>query len=216
MTIHRNSTTKEEAKFTLIRELTFQIHASEIDCGIYVPEIISTHFYFKDIEDGDIVCEILMPKIVKISQSDLQRLDDDSKQQLFTNTKRALNCLRENAIYHNDTHSNNVLFVRGTEGMINPCLIDFGKAYCNQSMPTTTGMLVNNDDVIKEFNTWILGKDAIKYIDLMDIKRNDGIYGGLIKRKTKKRNNKKKKNTKKKRITIRKSHNRRKTRRGVK
>jgi hypothetical protein len=250
MTISRNSTTKEEAKFTLIRELTFQLYASKMKCDIYVPEIISTHFYLNFIRRGkpnengvfsqtpgsiieeeqskdspnaddlDIVCEILMPKIVKLPQEELQSLEDQPKIQLFNKTKNALNCLRQHAIYHNDTHSNNVLFVRANR-TIKPCLIDFGKAYCNQIMPTSTGVLVNNDDEVKQFNIWIRGVDSLKEIDIMDKNRNDGIYGGLIKRKTNKHKTKNKKgtkrsNTKKRSSTKKLIRNRtgRKTRRG--
>jgi serine/threonine protein kinase len=116
--------------------------------------------------------------------------------ELITRTKRALDCLRRHAIYHNDTHSDNVLFYQpeGPFGLVKPCLIDFGKASCFMTLPSSTGIIAlhSTADPIDEFKLWLNMKvERLNASDktkayLMEYNK----YGGIIVRKTQKRNKK--------------------------
>lgn len=219
MTISKNNrfSTPNESKFLIIREITFQMYAHQFfkKCHIYVPQIISTRFYE---DNDDFVCEVVMEKIVPISRDELMRLSDDEKIELFSRTKTALDCLRSNSIFHNDTHANNVLFIKETNGTIAPCLIDFGKANTEKSQPSTTGINVSGTNVsgtnvLEEFNSWIYPESFEKLSkEQINDRRFDEKYGGLIKRKTNKRNYKNKKGTR--RSNTKKRIRGRKTRRG--
>lgn len=230
MTILHDCFTINASIFILIREITFQIFAREVSeqCGMYVPNITNIQFYYLD---DDIVCDILMEKIQKLEVEELKDLSDAKKIELFTKTKRALNCLREHSIYHNDTHANNVLF-RNVNGVIEPCLIDFGKANTEMSLPSTSGISVDVDDdeliqqdLLTEFNSWIalVDKEENKKLtkEQLFTRQQDRYFDGKTKyggRTKKRNNNKKKKNTKKKSKTvkrmntIKKRGHRRKTR----
>lgn len=233
MTISKRCLTKNASKFLIIREITFQKYARKVsgECGIYVPQIISTQFY----EDSTgFVCEVVMEKILPIPLTELNNLSPDEKIELFRKTKNALDCLRKHLIYHNDTHSNNVLFRRSENGTgIEPCLIDFGKANTEMSQPSSTGINVSNENtemsqpsttginvsnetlLLDEFNTWINPELRAKLSkeQLVDSQFHEK-YGGRTKKRN---NNKKKKNTKKKSKTVKRMNtrrHRRKTRRG--
>jgi hypothetical protein len=206
MIVPSNGRTIQEAKFLIIREITFQIYASEIsdECEIYVPRILNYQFYLTSDKYNDFVCELAMTKIQYFSTQEMlkyvntleQLRETDVILELITRTKRALDCLRRHAIYHNDTHSDNVLFYQpeGPFGLVKPCLIDFGKASCFMTLPSSTGIIAlhSTADPIDEFKLWLNMKvERLNASDktkayLMEYNK----YGGIIVRKTQKRNKK--------------------------
>jgi hypothetical protein len=201
MIVPSDGRTIQESKFLIIREITFQIYASEIcdECEIYVPRVLNYQFYLND----DFVCELAMTKIKYFSTQEMlkyvstleQLRETDVILELIARTKRALDCLRRHAIYHNDTHSDNVLFYQpeGPFGLVKPCVIDFGKASCFMTLPSSTGIIaLPSADPIDEFKLWLNMKvqrlNASEKTKAYLLEYNK--YGGIIARKSQKRNKK--------------------------
>lgn len=206
MIIPSDGRTINESKFLIIREIAFQIYASEIcdNCEIYVPRVLNYQFYLTSDKYNDFVCELAMSKVKFFSTQEMlkyvstleQLHETDVILELITRTKRALDCLRRHAIYHNDTHSDNVLFYQpeGPFGLVKPCLIDFGKASCFMTLPSSTGIIAleSTADPIDEFKLWLNMKvervNASEKTKAYLMEYNK--YGGIIVRKSQKHNKK--------------------------
>lgn len=213
MIVPSDGRTIDESKFLIIREIAFQIYASEIcdKCEIYVPRVLNYQFYLTSDKYNDFVCELAMSKVKFFSTQEmlkyvntLEKLrETDVILELISRTKRALDCLRRHAIYHNDTHSDNVLFYQpeGPFGLVKPCLIDFGKAACFMTLPSSTGIIATSSSVdpIDEFKLWLNMKverlNASEKTKAYLLEYNK--YGGIIMRKSQKRNKKSKTRNKK-------------------
>ena len=182
----------EVARLLIIKELTFQIYAYQIsgECHIIVPRIYNIQFYKN--EEDNLVCEFEMdflnkwPNILTWIQ-DKEKNDKNGLLRFILDIKEKLLCLRAHGIFHNDTHPDNILFLPPDEGsdIPNIGIIDFGKAMCKNSLPSTTGLYVPDDDEseedqIRDFIIWI--KKQQKKGDMF----NDKEYFGGKRKKTRK------------------------------
>ena len=187
--------TRENAsKFFIIKELTFQIYAHEISdaCDIVVPQIYSIQFYFN--EEQNLVCEFVMDRKDKLPLDFMKRWierneknDIENLLKFIKSVKQRFNCLIDHAIYHNDSHSDNVFFVEsGTASDIpKVCIIDFGKAMCSSISPSSSGLTKLDEfeypaETIKNFKMWIkISEKQNEYREMFDER-----YGGNKKRKS--------------------------------
>lgn len=198
LTIKPNSMSNDASKFLIIRELTFQIYANEISdrCNVVVPQILGRNFYINN--KGYLVCEIMMPYLKRVPQQNLiEWIDQMSVEKkteeimkLINNVKITFECLRAHAIYHNDSHSDNVFFIFWGNNELRLCVIDFGKTTCSRVLPSTTGLVENSEDtdtgeIIEEFKIWanLMNSNS----DLIKIykENNKNKYGGILSKKTK-------------------------------
>jgi hypothetical protein len=206
-------TPENAAKFIILKELTFQIYAHEIsdECDIVVPQIYGIQFYFN--KTNNLVCEFVMDQKDKLPLDfmldwiDNNEKNDKDKLLTFINgVKQGFNCLNDHAIYHNDSHSNNIFFLQSDTDIPKICIIDFGKAMCSSISPSSSGLTKLDEfeipeKIIKNFKDWINSeKDQNEYRKMFDER-----YGG---KQNKKRKTYRKRNRKsyKKRKTYRKSY----------
>ena len=212
-------------KLSIIREIALQKYAYHLwktECktgAVVIPRIITFSEQIITI-DGDTktVINIKMEKMElldkskrKIILSLVTNFNKDYQieflKEIYSKITRLLDCLEKHGIYHNDTHNENIDFVK-THDSIFPLklvLLDFGKATVGKSiMATTTGIpkrtplygeTLTDDAIINLMTTWLTAnKDADTGINLQ-IKR----YGGKRQRPTKhKRSRDQKKTTSRK------------------
>ena len=200
-------TPENATKFFIIKELTFQIYAHEISsiCHIVVPQIYGLQFYLN--QENNLVCEFVMDKKDKLPLDFMKRwIDRNEKNEIekllnfIKSIKQSFNCLNDHAIYHNDSHSDNVFFVEsGTDSDIpKVCIIDFGKAMCSSISPSSSGLTKLDDfeypeETIKNFKMWIkITENQNEYREMFDER-----YGGNQKKKRKKKTYRKKKSYRK-------------------
>jgi len=189
------------AKFFIIKEITFQIYAHEISstCKIVIPQIYHIQFYLN--QENNFVCEFEMDKKDKLPLDfmldwiDYNEKNDKDKLLIFIKmVKEGFNCLIDHAIHHNDSHSNNVFFLMSDTDSDIPkiCIIDFGKAMCSSTSPSTTGLTKLDEfeypeETIENFKMWInILENQNKYK-----KKFDERYGGNQNKKRKKKTYKK-------------------------
>lgn len=206
-------TPENATKFFIIKELTFQIYAHEISntCNIVIPEIYGIQFYFNQL--NNLVCEFVMDQKDKLPLNFMldwiANNEKNNKDKLLTFinvVKQSFNCLNDHAIYHNDSHSNNIFFLQSDTDIPKICIIDFGKAMCSSISPSSSGLTKLDEfeipeKIIKNFKDWInLEKDQNEYRKMFDER-----YGG---KQNKKRKTHRKRNRKsyKKRKSYRKSY----------
>ena len=178
-------------KLLIIKELTFQIYAYQIsdECHIIVPQIYNIQFYKN--EEDKLVCEFEMdylnkwPDIISWIQNK-EKNDRNGLLDFIHNVKRKLICLRENGIFHNDTHPDNILFLPPDEGSDIPkvAIIDFGKAMCGSQAPSSSGIYVpetneSEEEQITDFIKWI------KKQQKKDLFNEKQCFGGKQKKKRK-------------------------------
>ena len=191
-------------KFFIIKEITFQIYAHEIssNCHIIIPEIYETIFYLN--QENNLVCEFVMDKKDKLPLDFMldwiTNNEENNKAKLLMfikMVKEGFNCLINHAIHHNDSHSNNVFFLMSDTDSDIPriCIIDFGKAMCSSTSPSTSGLIKLDEfeypeETIENFKTWInLLENQNEYR-----RKFDERYGGNQNKKRKKKTYKKKSN----------------------
>ena len=201
-------------KFFIIKELTFQKYAHEISsiCNIIVPQINGIQFYLN--QENNLVCEFVMDKKDKLPLDFMldwiDRNEENHKDKLLTfinGVKQSFNCLIDHAIHHNDSHSNNVFFLppdtyTDADTDINSdinsdipkiCIIDFGKAMCSSTSPSTSGLIKldefeYSEETIENFKMWI---NILEHQNEYR-KKFDERYGGKQNKKRKKKTYKKK------------------------
>lgn len=208
-----NQLSTEATQFLIIREFTFQIYANQISekCGIIVPQILGRKFYVNN--EGYLIAEFVMPFVKRIPTQELITwIDNNNKNNnndlilsLINNVKTSFECLRAHAIYHNDSHSDNVFFVYWENGEYRLCVIDFGKTTCVQTVPSTTGLTIKSSEdsdvaeIIADFRTWAnlmnMNPDIVNMYKTNTMDK----YGGILKKIKKINKTKKTKNTKNKR-----------------
>jgi hypothetical protein len=195
--------TQENAtKFFIIKELTFQIYAHEISsmCDIVVPQIYGVQFYLN--KENNLVCEFLMDIKDKLPLEFMKRwIQRNEKNEIekllnfIKSVKQCFNCLNDHAIYHNDSHSDNVFFVEAETDSDIPkvCIIDFGKAMCSSISPSSSGLTKLDEfeypaETIKNFKMWIkIIENQNEYREMFDER-----YGGNQKKKRKRKTYRKK------------------------
>lgn len=212
-------TPENAAKFFIIKELTFQIYAHEISntCNIVIPQIYAIQFYFN--KTNNLVCEFVMDQKDKLPLDfmldwiDNNEKNDKDKLLTFINdVKQGFNCLNDHAIYHNDSHSNNIFFLQSDTDIPKICIIDFGKAMCSSISPSSSGLTKLDEfeipeKTIKNFKIWINSEeDQNEYKKMFDER-----YGGKQnkKRKTYRKTYKKHRKTYKKHHKSYKKHRKR-------
>jgi hypothetical protein len=209
-------TPENATKFFIIKELTFQKYADEISsiCDIVVPQIYDEQFYLN--EKNNLVCEFVMDKKEKLSLNFMlgwinrtEKNDMEILLNFINSVKKSFECLNDHAIYHNDSHSNNVFFVESNmdsnSDIPKVCIIDFGKAMCSSISPSSSGLTKLDEfempkKTIKYFKDWInTSVNQNEYREMFDER-----YGGNLKKKRRKR-------TYRKKMTYRKKKTYRKT-----
>ena len=111
-------------------------------------------------------------------------------------------CFEEHNLYHNDTHSDNLVFINTKEGT-KLALIDFGKATLNQAYSVTpTGyprflLYQPNDNQKQIFANWLDRNTNKEVVETINLTRYGGKTNKTKRKKTKKRKNKKRKTSKK-------------------
>ncbi len=191
-------TPENATKFFIIKELTFQIYAHEISsiCNIVIPHIYGIQFYLN--QENNLVCEFVMDKKEKLPLDFMldwidnnEQNDKDKLLKFIKGVKQSFDCLNDHAIYHNDSHSNNVFFLMSDTDSDIPkvCIIDFGKAMCSSISPSTSGLTKLDEfeypeDIIKNFKIWIniniSSENKNKYRKMFDER-----YGGNQNKKRK-------------------------------
>jgi hypothetical protein len=123
----------------------------------------------------------------KITGSDTT-VDDRHYRLFYEILEEFFKCLIKNGIYHNDTHHENVFFIKGNSGEIKIGVIDFGKATFRSLMSSTSGIPI-------QVNMPEVGLDPeTSIVNLMKewlSRKTDGIlllkrYGGKKQKKLKK------------------------------
>jgi hypothetical protein len=194
-------TPENATKFFIIKELTFQKYAHEISskCDIVIPQIYGVEFYLN--QENKLVCEFVMDKKEKLPLDFMlgwinrnEKNDMEKLLNFIKRVKKSFECLNNHAIYHNDSHSNNVFFLISDNDSDIPkiCIIDFGKAMCSSISPSSSGLVKLDefeypDETIENFKMWInISENQNEYR-----KKFDERYGGDQNKKRKKKTYKK-------------------------
>ena len=195
------------SKFFIIKELTFQIYAHTISeqYDFFVPQPSNINFYTN--EQNNLVCEFEMEIINdKLSPENMlvwfDSISPDKQIAFIKKVQNSFDYLRSHAIFHNDSHIDNVLFTRQSNSKYPSIwIIDFGKAMCYQALGSSSGLFITglykDEEIGRVFKLWI---NAAKEGGLELYNNETRIiskYGGKQYKKNRKTNKKGRKNHRK-------------------
>jgi len=184
---------------SILREIVLQVYAVEIlrdKCKTFefvIPKIVD--YYISSEKDGFIDITIKMEYLEIIPSSSYGDIVKGKEKELYKKMAGFLKCLQDNGIFHNDTHNENLVFIKSDGETPKLALIDFGKATIgSQRFSTSSGLEIVEDEKDETY------KDALdKWIDRTPDLWSEHFGGQKIKKYTK-RNIQKKRINKKLRV----------------
>ena len=195
----------------ILREIVLQKLAAVCNTDdVHIPTIYSVS---KQVVNDDVNVEISikMENLVIVPKNELLQIipDEDTWKTWYTKMETALQCLESNNIFHNDTHSENIVFYRDETNQIKLAIIDFGKASLNESISKTSITALirdyerNHNPLNWDYKKWLLHdtqQTAKDYYFAQHL-----FYGGKCTKKTRSnhRNKRHKKRTRRQRRSSR-------------
>ena len=195
----------------ILREIVLQKLAAVCNTDdVHIPTIYSVS---KQVVNDDINMKISikMENLVIVPKNELLQIipDEDTWKTWYTKMETALQCLESNKLFHNDTHSENIVFYRDETNQIKLAIIDFGKASLNEpiSKTSTTALIrdyeQNHNELNWDYKKWLLHdtqQTAKDYYFAQHL-----FYGGKCTKKTRsnRRNKRHKKRTRRQRRSSR-------------
>jgi hypothetical protein len=191
---------------SILREIVLHYYAIELkknNCNseIIIPEIQ----YINKIDCGEFTTiSITMDymDIVDLNDSDLKIIinNEENWKPWYKNITNLLNCFEANGLFHNDTHVDNLTFIKDKEKNIKLALFDFGKSTFREQLQPSRSGFTKGEYNEQQFNRWL------NHINLDHLSPYE-LYGGKpkkISRKNSKTSKKQKKRKNKKRKTSKK------------
>jgi len=131
----------------VLNEIIMQKYALELttkynethDFKFKVPEIYNINYKLNQNNDN-ITITIKMEKLNQSTDNKCLQLNST----IYNEIRNYLNYLRENHLFHNDTHNENLFFIDDPEYKMG--LIDFGKAKTDINHPSTSGIKKMNNN----------------------------------------------------------------------
>ena len=178
----------------ILREIVLQKLAAVCSTNdVHIPTIYSVS---KQVIDDDIKMKISikMEYLDVVPKNELLQIipDEDTWKTWYNKMETALQCLESNKIFHNDTHSENIVFYRDETNEIKLAIIDFGKASLNEpiSKTSTTALIrdyVQNHNTLEwDYKKWLL-HDTQQSANVFHFDQHL-FYGGKYTRRHNKRN----------------------------
>jgi len=124
----------------ILREIVLQKLAAVCNTDdVHIPTIYSVSKQMTG-DDVNMEISIKMENLVIVPKNELLQIipDEDTWKIWYTKIETALQCLESNNIFHNDTHSENIVFYRDETNQIKLAIIDFGKASLNKPISKTS------------------------------------------------------------------------------